>query len=114
MFYKFLRNKLEELGLRSLIGEPSIFYKNDLRVLCHVDDPVVTGSKSEVEWLCSALAADMKFNPDKNLGEDPQRYLGREYRKVSRSCGETTAIFIKHSSTYITGMAEEMQIILAD
>ena len=110
MFYKFLRNKLEELGLRSLVGEPSIFYKKSLRVLCHVDDPVVTGTEEEVEWLCANLAKDMKFNPDKNLGEAVQRYLGREYRKDCRTRGGTSAIFIKHTSTYITGMAEEMEI----
>ena len=106
-----LLKKVEDLGLKNQIGEPSIYYKDNLRVLCHVYDPVATGPQEQEDWLCGALCSDTKFSPDKVLGDDSQRYFGKEYRLDSRFRGSPgEAVLIKHSSTYIDGMAEERPV----
>ena len=56
----------------------------------------------------TCLALDVRFNPDKVLGDDSQRCPGREYPLGGRLHGcPGLAVLIKRSSTYIDAMGHQ-------
>ena len=94
MFYNFLK-KFEDLGLKNQIGKPSIDYKDNLRVLCHVYDPVARGPLEQEDWLGGALCSDTKFSPDKVLGDDPKGVLAGNIVWIA----VFAAVLVKQSSS---------------
>ena len=85
LFQEWLSGQFEELGLVRCKSEPSLYVAQDssLIVSCHVDDPVIMGSKASCEEFCTELAKRVAFKKGAYWSHDSwSRYLGREWKLI--------------------------------
>jgi len=81
-----VKNTMSELGFRSLVSTPCVYYNPDtgVRVVAHVDDFLVTGPKAELEKLQRDMSKRYQMKGQMlgpEPGEDKEgKFLGRTIR----------------------------------
>ena len=85
LFNEFLSGILERFGMTRLKGEPTVFVKDELNLLVHVDDPLAAGPEHDIESLFKYLEETMSFNRGETIGTEKWvKFLGKEYRRDAK------------------------------
>ena len=86
-WYSMLKTALEARGLKESVADPCVFMRNDLIVLCYVDDCIILSPKKQI---IDEFIASLETGPENFVFTDEgdiQRYLGVEINTLADGTG---------------------------
>ena len=111
LWNKELRRALGTIGFESSKLHPGVFYhrSKDVDVVAHVDDLLVAGPPSELEWVQGENRNIYEIKGEMLKNGGMVKFLGREIRRRVASRGRQTPSMRNSSSTRLASMKRMAQ-----
>ncbi len=111
-FERFLSEVLTtKMHLRRTKAEPTLYFaeKDNLRLVCHVDDPMACGSAGQLDRLWKEMSQWVLIRVGGVFSETaPVKYLGREYLRVETD--GRRGFKVKHPKKYLDSCTDVLGV----